>query len=87
MSQRRNYNVNQKKDLSSRWLLLTKTPESQLTAKQPSKNKKKNVGCTKKKKNTLYTKIKKKPQQDCRRDTCDKIKSHIHKVDDPQTEK
>lgn len=55
-----------------------------ITAKQPSK-KKKNVGYTRK--NTLYTKIKKKPQQDSRRDTCDKIKSHIHKVDDPQTEK
>lgn len=37
------------------------------------KKEKKNVGCTKK--NTLYTKIKKKPQQDCRRDTC--VKSNL----------
>ena len=36
------------------------------------KKEKKNVGCTKK--NTLYTKIKKKPQ-DCRRDTC--VKSNL----------
>ena len=86
MSHRRNYNVNQKKNLSSRWLLLTKTPESQLTAEQPlnKKKNKKNVGCTKK--DTLYAKTKKKPQ-DGRRDTCNKIKSHIHTVDDPQTGK